>query len=206
MDHIYASIKHCKKLNSDFYSFHAGYLCDPKVNYLGKKFFTSKIFNRKKAINIFLKRINRISKFAQKLNINILVENNVLNSRYKPSENPLLMADEKEILDVIKKFPKNVKLLLDVAHLKVSSQTFKFDVKKALIRLNPYVGGYHLSDNDGKTDSNDFFSEKSWFWKYLRKDLNYYSIEVYSENVKKIYKIHNKLVKFLKKKKSEKFR
>tara|TARA_B100002019_G_scaffold292024_1_gene313912 strand:+ start:3427 stop:4275 length:849 start_codon:yes stop_codon:yes gene_type:complete len=200
MDHVYSSIKHCKKLNSDFYSFHAGFLCDPKVDHLGKKFFTKKMFNRKKAINVFLKRINKISKFATKLNVNILVENNVLNSRYKPYDNPFLMADEKEIMNILKKFPKNVKLLLDVAHLKVSSQTFKFDAKKALIRLNPYIGGYHLSDNDGKTDSNDFFSEKSWFWKYLRKDLNYYSIEVYSENIKKIYKIHNKLIKFLKKK------
>ena len=200
MDHVYASIKYCKKLNSDFYSFHAGFLCDPKVDHLGKKFFTKKMFNRQKAINIFLKRINKISKFAQKLNVNILVENNVLNSRYKPNDNPFLMADEKEIIDILKKFPKNVKLLLDVAHLKVSSQTFKFNARKALKRLNPYVGGYHLSDNDGKTDSNDFFHDKSWFWKDLRKDLNYYSIEVYSENVKKIYKLHNKLIKFLKKK------
>ena len=110
------------------------------------------------------------------------------------------MAEPEEIVYVMSKTPSNINLLLDVAHLKVSSQTFKFDAKKALIRLNPYIGGYHLSDNDGKTDSNDFFSEKSWFWKYLRKDLNYYSIEVYSENIKKIYKIHNKLIKFLKKK------
>ena len=60
-----------------------------------------------------------------------------------------------------------------------------------------------VRDPDGKIhiDRKNFQSlgEKSWFWKYLRKDLSYYSIEVYSENVKKIYKIHNKLVKFLKK-------
>tara|TARA_B110000858_G_scaffold198405_1_gene264661 strand:+ start:3896 stop:4744 length:849 start_codon:yes stop_codon:yes gene_type:complete len=197
MDHVYSSIKYCKKLNSDFYSFHAGFLCDPKINALGKKFFTKKLFNRNKCIKLFLKRINKISKFAAKLNIKILIENNVLNSKYRPNENPFLMADEKEILKILKKFPKNVKLLMDVAHLKVSSQTLKFNALKALKRLNPYIGGYHLSDNDGKTDSNDFFSEKSWFWEDLRKDLDYYSIEVYSGNVKKIYKLHNRLIKFL---------
>ena len=110
------------------------------------------------------------------------------------------MADEKEILNLLKKFPKNVKLLLDVAHLKVSSETFGFNAVRAFKKINPYLGGYHLSDNDGKADTNEFFNEKSWFWKYLRKDLNYYSIEVYSQNIKKIYKLHNKLFKYLKKK------
>ena len=200
MNHIYSSIKYCKKLNSDYYSFHAGFLCDPKIDQLGKKFFTKKLYNRKKAIEVFLKKLKKISKFANKHNVKILIENNVLNSRYKPTSNPFLMADEKEILNLLKKFPKNVKLLLDVAHLKVSSKTFGFNPVRVLKKINPYLGGYHLSDNDGKADTNDFFTEKSWFWKYLRKDLNYYSIEVYSQNIKKIYKLHNKLFKFLKKK------
>ena len=194
------SIKYCKKLNSKYYSFHAGFLCDPKIDQLGKKFFTKKLYNRKKAIEVFLKRVKKISKFANKHNVKILIENNVLNSRYEPTSNPFLIADEKEILNLLKKFPKNVKLLLDVAHLKVSSETFGFNAVRALKKINPYLGGYHLSDNDGKADTNEFFNEKSWFWKYLRKDLNYYSIEVYSQNIKKIYKLHNKILKYLKKK------
>ena len=39
MNHVYSSIKYCKKLNSDYYSFHAGFLCDPKIDQLEKIFY-----------------------------------------------------------------------------------------------------------------------------------------------------------------------
>ena len=33
-----------------------------------------------------------------------------------------------------------------------------------------------------RRDSNEPFSKDSWFWPYLKKDLNYYSIEVYTND------------------------
>ena len=36
--------------------------------------------------------------------------------------NPLLMCDPKETLKIAKQFPRNTKLLIDVAHLKVSQK------------------------------------------------------------------------------------
>ena len=29
---------------------------------------------------------------------------------------------------------------------------------------NKYIGGYHLSDNNGKSDSNSMIKYNSWFW------------------------------------------
>ena len=46
------------------YSFHAGFLIDPKVKELGKKISYKKVQNRKKTIKKFIDRLNIISKFA----------------------------------------------------------------------------------------------------------------------------------------------
>jgi sugar phosphate isomerase/epimerase len=185
--HVENAIKICKQIGSNYFSFHAGFLCDIKVNELGKKIVKKKLFNRKKSINIFLKRIKKLSILAKKEKITLLVENNVLTKKnfFEFKTNPLLMCEPKETLKIAKKFPPNVKLLIDVAHLKVSAKTLRFDPKTMFMKCEKYIGGYHLSDNDGKSDSNKSFSKNAWFWKYLNKNLNYLSVEVYNLNKKK---------------------
>ena len=86
-------------------------------------------------------------------------------------------------------------MLLDVAHLKVSAKTLNFKKKDMFYKCQKFIQGYHLSENDGLRDSNMEFNNKSWFWKYLRKDLNYYSIEVYGENEKKLFNLKKILSK-----------
>jgi len=46
---------------------------------------------------------------------------------------------------------------------------------------DPWIKAYHFSDNDGLSDSNNLIDEDSWFWPHIKKDLDYYSIEVYGE-------------------------
>ena len=186
--HIETSIKKCKQIGSNYYSFHAGFLCDIKVNELGKKIVKKKLYNRKESISIFLKRVKKLSILAKKNRIMLLVENNVLsnNNLKEFKSNPLLMCDPKETLKIAKQFPLNVKLLIDVAHLKVSAKTLNFNPKDMFNKCEKYIGGYHLSDNDGKSDSNMPFSNNAWFWKHLNKKINYLSVEVYNLNKKKL--------------------
>ena len=199
--HVQAAIKNCKQIGSNYYSFHAGFLCDIKVSELGKKIEKKKLFNRKKSIDIFLKRIRKLSILAKKMKITLLVENNVLTikNRKEFKGNPLLMCDPKETLKIAKQLPSNVKLLIDVAHLKVSAKTLKFDPKTMFSKCEKYIGGYHLSDNDGKSDTNKPFSSNAWFWKYLNKNLNYLSIEVYNLNKKKFLNLKKIISKKLNK-------
>ena len=93
-------------------------------------------------------------------------------------KNPLLMTDSKEALLIMKNTPSNVNLLIDVAHLKVSSKTLKFNPIKFLKDCDPWIKGYHLSDNDGKNDTNEKIKKNSWFWPYLKKSLEYYVLEI----------------------------
>ena len=125
--------------------------------------------------------------------IKILIENNVITiENYKKfKQNPLLLTHPDEIIKFFKKCDKNVRLLLDVGHLKVSSKTQGFNLSKGHEMLKPYIEGYHLSDNNGLRDSNEEFTKKSWFYNKMKKDVKYISIEVYTKNLKKLKSLQN---------------
>ncbi len=193
MDHVMNTLGACKKLKSNYYSFHAGFLCDIKVDELGKKVDKKKLQNRDKSLDLFISRVLRIAKKAKEYGINLMIENNVLskNNQKNFDGNPFLMCDAQECEKVINSCPNNVKLLIDVAHLKVSANSLNFDKVEFLNKCNHLAGGYHLSDNDGLSDSNEKFDEKSWFWNHIDKKKDYYSIEVYNISDDEIVKLYN---------------
>ena len=184
VNHIKDSISLASNLKSQYYSFHAGFLVDPKVSELGKTVQKRKLFNKKESLQRFLYALKSLSKFALEKNVELLIENNVLNKSNleKFGKNPLLMVDFDDTEYILNNIDDNVHLLIDVAHLKVSANTLKFDPFEYLKVFKDYTKGYHLSDNNGLSDSNSQFLNDSWFWPHIRKDLNYYSIEVYNPN------------------------
>ena len=206
---IKKNILHTKRIGSKYFSFHAGYLVDPKPNDLGKKFTAKKIINKSTAEEIFLKRFIKINHFAKKHKVKLLIENNVVTKKNLKAygENPFLLTEPKEILNFFKKLRSlkiDAGLLLDVAHLKVSSKTLGFNLEFGHKMLAKVIKGYHLSDNNSLIDSNSVFTEKSWFWKNLKKNAKFFTIEVYNIKIKN----YLKLIKILKKKlkKSEKYK
>ena len=194
---IKKSINISSKLNSKYFSFHGGFLFNPNIKDLGKKFAKVKLQNRKKSMKLFLNRVNLLAEEAKKNNVKILIENNVITKEnYKRfNRDPLLLTHPKEIVDFFKKCHKNVGLLLDVGHLKVSAKTYGFNLFKAHEMLKPYIEGYHLSDNDGLKDSNREFTKNSWFYNGLKKEVKYISIEVYSKNLKKLKSLQHLIKK-----------
>ena len=206
LEHTYHALDCCMKLNAEYYSFHAGFLCDLSVSELGGKIKKRKLYDREKSIDLFLERVSLISKKAENKGIKIMIENNVLsaNSKNEFQGNPLLMCDAEECIKIIRQVPQNVKLLLDVAHLKVSAKSLGFNPVEMMKKCDDCIGGYHLSDNNGLTDTNDSFLEDAWFLKYLKPDLDYYSIEVYDESTNKIRQLINVVNQNLSKTKSKK--
>jgi sugar phosphate isomerase/epimerase len=191
LEHVFNAIKCCKKLNAKFYSFHAGFLCDFDVSEIGKKIKKRDLYDRKKSTDLFLECLLKISKFAFDHGVNIMVENNVVSKKnlLEFEKNPFLMGDPDETLKIMQNSPNNIKLLVDVAHLKVSANSLNYKSEDLFLKCNDYISGYHLSDNNGLADTNDNINEQSWFWKYLKKDLDYYSLEIYGETVENLKKI-----------------
>jgi sugar phosphate isomerase/epimerase len=122
--------------------------------------------------------------YAEKRQISLMVENNVFSEKNLKifPENPLLMCDPLESSRILDLLPKSVGLLLDVAHLKVSSNSLKFDITQMFSECSERIVGYHLSDNNGLEDSNQVFDANAWFWPYLKNSVKYISIEVYRES------------------------
>jgi sugar phosphate isomerase/epimerase len=186
IDHILRAMQWSVELDNPTYSFHAGFLIDPKVDELGRTIKKPQQLNdRTQALTKFLDRLQMLSKEASKLGVNLLLENNVLTKANLTRfvDNPLLMVTEDECEYVMNNTPENIGLLIDVAHLKVSSNTLKFDPTNFLRTCEHWISGYHLSDNDGLADSNMPIGADSWFWGKLRENINNITIEVYSDNL-----------------------
>ena len=96
-----------------------------------------------------------------------------------------------------KKKISNVFFLMDVAHYKVTCKTLKIDLIRSYKKILKFIDAYHLSDNNGYADTNSKISQRSWFMKNLKKNLNYFTLEVYTKNfnlLKKQVKLVEKVI------------
>lgn len=164
----------CGVLHCPFYSVHAGFALDLKPGDLGNPLLQWKraknSFNRNTALDIFATSVMELAQYAQERNIDLLVENNVTTAENIDvnGRSPLLLSRPEEIqhfFDVC--CSRNVGLLLDVAHAKVSANAFKLQPEQFFELLGPYIKALHLSDNDGLRDSNQPFGRDAWFAPFL---------------------------------------
>lgn len=184
------SIKHCikaielsKKLNSDLYGCHAGFLIDPQNKEIGKKIKKKIFFDRNKSINQMVNAWKILNKYA-KGKVKLYLENNVLsNSNYKSfNSNPFFLTDKKSYLKLKKYFDFNV--LLDLAHLKVSCQTLKLEFENEAEFFFNKTDYIHLSGNNGVEDTNNSILSDNKIINFLKKkDLSKktFTLEVYSD-------------------------
>ena len=181
LNQIEIAMQYAIELDSPQYSFHGGFLMEPKVSELGKIIINRKLYERKEALKVFLDRLNIISQRAEELGVSLLIENNPLTKKNLTQfgSSPFLMVDNEECSFIMEETPSNVNLLIDFGHLKVSSKSLNFDYKLFLEKCDRWIQGYHLSDNNGLEDSNQKVEKKSWFWEYVKPNLDYYSLEVY---------------------------
>ena len=59
-------------------------------------------------------------------------------------------------------------VLIDVGHLNISAHALGFDRVQFVKTLAPFIGGFHLSDNDGIVDQHRPFGRDAWFMPLLR--------------------------------------
>lgn len=180
--HIKKGIRWAIELGNPVYSFHAGFLFDPRPIDLGKHIEKQPLADRKETLELFIKRVNDLASEFKDSGVTLLVENNVLSNKNLSNfgGDPFLLTESSEANRFMSEMPENVKLLIDVAHVKVTASSLKFEPEKMLIECANWTYAYHLSDNDGITDSNSPVSSESWFWPYLKKNVEFYVLEVYN--------------------------
>lgn len=183
LEHYKRAIDLSKRLGAKRFSLHAGYFIDIGVKEIGKKVNLYELFDRDKAIKRFCEGFNLLKERA--VDIKLYIENNVLSHinalRYQHVR-PFMLLDYNDYLEL--KYLIDFDLLLDVAHLRVSSYSLNLDFHNELDKMMAVSDYIHLSNNDGKNDQNKYFSKRngllSKMSKYELKN-KIITMEVYDE-------------------------
>lgn len=180
LDHIRNAIQLTHTIGASRFSFHAGFLGDPPLSYLGAPWGELPLMELSEGLDNFVRSVTALADFADELGIELLVENNVLTEETLRACGPdvLLMTSPDQITEALDACPRQVGLLMDVGHLKVSARTLGIDPLESLAAVTSRVRGYHLSENDGVRDSNDQLTESCWFWGHLSRDVPFATLEV----------------------------
>ncbi len=157
-----------KVVGSLRYGFHAGFFMDIDVKHVGKVLAKTKMADKAKAMARFCQAFRKLQAHEKK--IELYLENNVVSASNFNSygkENPFMMTAFDEYKQMRQKI--NFKPLLDVGHLKVSCNTLGLKFEKelaAFLKVSDYV---HISDNDGKSDTNKPLVATSRLWAQLKE-------------------------------------
>lgn len=180
IEHVRNAIRLTSIVGASRFSFHAGFLGDPPVAYLGAPWEELPLMHPSEGFENFVNVVTELCSFADGFGIELLIENNVLTSETLRACGPdvLLMTSPDQILEVLAACPNQVGLLMDVAHLKVSAQTLGINPVESLNAVAEKIRGYHLSDNSGTRDSNHPVTEDSWFWDHLSCDVPFATLEL----------------------------
>ena len=186
-------------LNSKYYGVHSGFRINLGVEDLGRVKTRHQVISKKKARDIFMKTVSELGKYAAQKNILLLLENNVLTKANLSffETNPFLMVQPEEIQNTIIDLDCEVGLLLDLAHLKISSKTLEFSPQDAISYLNPLVVGYQASDNDSLEDTGLIFDESAWFMKYLDTSKEFITMELGNCEPSSFYDLERMLNSFI---------
>jgi len=182
LEHLRKAIQLSKKFSSNKFAFHAGFFIDISINEIGRPISKTSLFDRVKSIDQFCSAFKHLQEEAE--GMQLYLENNVLSKKNLDTYNginPLMMTSFDDYQELRQKI--NFQLLLDVAHLKVSSNSLNLNWAsefEKMLNVSDYI---HISDNDGLSDLNDKIDRTSELCKMLsNSDLSGkdFTIEVYS--------------------------
>ncbi len=156
------SIDFCADFNINFFSFHAGFRVDPDIDL---KFSFSSIPEYENSFNIFKESVEKIVDYANRKSVKVAIENNVL-SEYNlvDGRNKLLLMCElwefERLFDEIAS--KNLGVLLDIGHLKVTSNLLEFDANRFIAELKDKTFVVHVHENNGRLDEHRCLRKGDW--------------------------------------------
>ena len=166
---LHKAIRLARLLGTNKFGFHAGFYVDIGVKEIGKAFSVRPLCDTEQADETFRKGFNLIKDESK--GIDVYIENNIYsktNFNIYGLQNPLMLTSPAEYKELQQHI--DFKLLLDIAHLYVSSQTLCFDFDSHLDKMTMETDYIHLSDNDGYHDQNAAFTSNSKLLNKIKKE------------------------------------
>lgn len=202
-EHCMQAIGMCNELDIPFYSVHCGFCFHARPEDLGKKQVYLARIPFKTAEDIFTESIMILAEEAERCGLGLAIENNVaIPDNIVDSQNELLLGvTSEDLLGLLEKIGKeNVSILLDLAHLKISSNSLGFSLDLCVKDVSSHVKAVHLSDNDGYSDTHQPLNDASGnILDFLRmlSECEAYVLEVYQLSADEITSQFNLLMDML---------
>lgn len=182
--HCRAAIRLSAALGAPAYSVHAGFAADVRPEHLGRRIPADRMTDRGRAAGIFAESVRELLDHAQAAGVRLCIENNVVSApNLVGGENAmLLLATAPELTAFAAEIASPwLGLLIDVGHVKVTCRTLGLDPRRFLADVAPHTSILHLSDNDGRADTNGAFGPEAWFMPELHRfDCDIAVIEAYN--------------------------
>ena len=162
LDQLKTSIDFCNSIGAQLFTFHSGFRADPDINF---RFKTDQIVPHNVAMKTFIASVIELNKYAGYRGIKIAIENNVLapHNLVNGKNELLLMCEYWEFEHLLNMINSgNLGILLDLGHLKVTSNTLGFDADNFIQRIKDKVFAIHLHENNGKADQHLYPEKGDW--------------------------------------------
>lgn len=172
IDHIKNMITAGKEIGAVVCSFHSGFRFDSKEI---KDLSDVKIHPYKEAYETLLSSVIEIALFAKEVGMKIAIEPNELSRKHlRNGKNEcLLMVEPKELetffYDLEKSKINNVFILLDLGHLRLSSNSLSYNAEYFIEKIIDKTVEIHLHDNDGVEDKHNILKKGSWVFENFKK-------------------------------------
>jgi sugar phosphate isomerase/epimerase len=162
LDFVEDALELCAVVGSPLYSVHGGFVTDPVVGADGRLVFPDPPHRAagEEAMDRYIAAIAHAADSAQRLDLDLLVENNVCTPE---NRGKLLLQTDEEIASLFAQVDSPaLGLLLDAGHLTVTAATLGFDRNEFVERLTPWIRAIHAHENDGAVDSHHPVRTGGW--------------------------------------------
>jgi sugar phosphate isomerase/epimerase len=166
--HIKRAIDFCEKINAKLYTFHPGFLTDPKgsnqtnnnydfqwdENQLG---MTSYL----KAKALMFQALDKVVAYAKSKNIKVAIETEGSFNK----KGHLLMQRPEEYQQFMANYSRHdIGINLNIGHLNLASNAFNFNRQDFIDLIQKYIVAMELSHNDGIEDQHLPLQPDGWYW------------------------------------------
>jgi sugar phosphate isomerase/epimerase len=171
INHIKKCIDFCQKIGAKLYTFHPGFLNDPKGpnkdsdNY-DFQFQTSTDLSNQYELSFqrMILATKNLVIYAHKKDVKIAIETEGSISK----KNFLLMQTPNEYKRFIKIFkPSDIGINLNLGHLILASKAFNFEMDNLVNIISNYIVAMELSHNYQVNDDHLPIKAGEWYWKYI---------------------------------------
>ncbi|MBT3784218.1 sugar phosphate isomerase/epimerase [bacterium] len=168
MDLIRNALRLCKLLGSKKFGFHAGFFMDIRAAEIGKRISHTSLNSTEEARQRFIQRVKELQGESQ--GVELYIENNVhssTNAKTFGRDIPFMLLNFENYQELREDL--DFKLLLDVAHLKVSCRSLCLPFEEQFHQMMEQSDYLHLSDNDGLHDTNGPLNRNSEMFALLKQ-------------------------------------